>query len=63
MGPTVFKYHVDPLFEQGRRPVHVQGMLPDDDLMVKKEFLLPLHVDVEIGVFLVKVVKGNAGQV
>jgi len=63
VGPAVFQYHVDPLLEQGRRPVHVQGMLPDDDLVVEKEFFFPLHVHVEIGVFLVKVVKGDACQV
>ena len=33
VGPAVFQDQVDPLLEQGRCAVHVDGVLPYDDVM------------------------------
>ena len=57
--PAVFQHQVDPLLEEGWRTVHEKGMVPDHDVMASQKGLLPIRVDVEIGIGLVEIVEGD----
>ena len=63
VGPAVFQHQVLPFLEDGRRAVPVKGVLEDDEVVFGEQLLLALDVDEEVGIGLVQIVEGDAGQV
>ena len=62
VGEAVFEHEVLPLLQDGGRTVPVERVLEDDEVVRGEEPLLVLHVELEIVVPLVEVVKRDAIQ-
>src|SRR5450759_390834 len=56
MRPAVFQHQINPLLEQSRSAVHVERMMPDNDLMGKQQFFLPVYINIEIGILLIQII-------
>ena len=63
VGPAEFEHQVDPLLQQRRHAVPVEGVLQDHDVVCEEQLLFAGHVDVAVGVGLVEVVEAAAGQI
>jgi hypothetical protein len=63
VGPAVLQHKIDPLLQQRRNRVPEERVLQNQDFVLLEQGLFPLHINVEIRVRLVKVVKGGAGEI
>src|SRR5205814_2793603 len=60
VGEVVFEHEIEPLLQERRAAIPEKRVLEHDDLVREQLLLLEVHVDLEIGIGLVKVVKRDA---
>src|SRR5688572_25456146 len=60
--PVEFQDQVQPFLDDGRHGIPVEGMLQHDKAVLKEARLFRFHVDVEIGVGVIKVVYSDPGD-
>ena len=58
----MLQHQVLPFLQDRRRAVPEDRVLKDDYVMVGEKLLLPLHIDIELGILLVEIVKGHPGK-
>jgi hypothetical protein len=60
VGPADLEDEVEPLLHDGGAGVPVEGMLEDDQIMVRKQSLLMGHIDREMRILGVEIANGDA---
>jgi hypothetical protein len=53
----MLQYQVNPFLEQGGGSVPVKRMLPYDYIVLEQKLLFPVHIDMEVRIFLVKIME------